>query len=78
MKPGDKFNAIRKNGSPVVTKDGNLAEFTMIQLCSKIGQPEWYDCEIKGHPLRQSGKIKRVHQLFTRFYDFHVVNHRAL
>jgi hypothetical protein len=76
MKPGTKFTATYKDsGNPVMVKikgrvTNKVALFTVIQLCSYMGEPEWYDCEIEGHPLPRSGKTKRVHQLFTKYFSF--------
>lgn len=82
MKPGDKFTAVRKNGSPVTRrKFANsevrvLSEFTFIELRRAFADGEtieWYDCEIKGHSLRDSGKLPRYYQLFTKFFEFYKV-----
>jgi hypothetical protein len=80
MKSGTRFTATYKDsGNPVMVKiKGNVtnkvALFTVIQLCSYMGQPEWYDCEIKGHPLPKTKKgKKRVHQLFTKYFNFHLI-----
>ena len=78
MKPGDKFNAIRKCNNKLVTRkvvvDDNKtirvpAEFTFIELCSANEGQEWIEAFTKHFAL----PMDRPYQLFTRFFDFYAV-----
>lgn len=86
MKPGTRFNAIRKStGQPVMVRkfengrERTLGEFTVVQLCSMVGEYEYYEATTPNNilPKCDNGDDK-PYQLFTRFFDFHKVNKSAI